>query len=316
MTSRILLCLLFVLPTVSSYTDESINLLARSSSQDTVRRYCVDLAKLPNGHTVNISGFGWHRPYLASPSVNACNITDLQTSLPPSFVRNTLLVLYEHGCKMTEHAWNVEHEYGDDIALMVISNRSNIHYDLTYNTSTMPVSIPVLVFWQKDLDRLNRSYGGNFSSVQLSIGYPVYLPKKFRPAVLLMFLLVLLILLGGNAWAADEFKRKVRHGHGHVQSDSSSTNTSPVSISTHDTVNHGTPDRTGSSNNAESRPIKTENDHLPKNGEPAIIYMPYCIIALILCFAIGWLLLIFYFPKVMIYVLQGKRETSHGRADD
>ena len=33
--------------------------------------------------------------------------------------------------------------------------------------------------------------------------------------------------------------------------------------------------------------------------------MPYCVIVVILCFAVGWLLLIYYFPKVMIYILQG-----------
>ena len=50
---------------------------------------------------------------------------------------------------MTEHAWNVEQQYGKEISLMILTNRTNTHYELTYNTTTMPVSIPVLNFLDK-----------------------------------------------------------------------------------------------------------------------------------------------------------------------
>jgi hypothetical protein len=245
---------------VISYTDDSINLLVRSSNQSTVRRYCVELAKLPNGHTVNITGFGWHFPYLASPSVN------------------------------------VEKLFRKNISLMILTNRTDTSYALTYNTTTMPVSIPVLIFWQNDFNKINKTY----NNIELSIDYPLDMPKKFRPAVLLMFLLVLFILLCGNFWAADEFLRKIKNRNGNFQSESTSLNTSPIINDFRESNNI---------QNETIMPKENNNTHIenrtPRNNEPAIIYMPYFIIALILCFAVGWLLLIYYFPKVMIYILQG-----------
>ena len=65
--------------------------------------------------------------------------------------------------------------------------------------------------------------------IELSIDYPPEIPKKFRPAVLLMFLLVLFILICGNFWAADEFKRKIKNRNIDTQSESTSSNTSPIS---------------------------------------------------------------------------------------
>jgi len=288
---------------IISSTDDSINLLVRSSINSTIRRYCAELAKLPNGHTVNITNFSWHNPYIASQSVNACNITDLKNSLPKTFALKTLLILYEHQCKMTEHAWNVEQQYKENISLMILTNRTNIHYELTYNTTTMPVSIPVLIFLQNDFNKINKTYD-NISSIQISIDYPLELPRKFRPAVLLMFLLVLVILLSGNFWAADEFKRKIKNPNLDTHSESPSTTTGPISN-----------DDQGSSinNNSDSIIIPISNRNTPKqhklpsNNEPGIIHMPYCVIPVILCFAVGWLLLIYYFPKVMIYILQGNR---------
>jgi hypothetical protein len=286
---------------IIGYSDESINLLVRSSSESNIRRYCVDLAKLPNDHIINVTGFGWHNPYIASSSVNACNITDLNHSFPDPLPLHTLLILYEHECKITEHAWNVEQHFGEDISLMIISNRTNTHYELTYNTTAMPVAIPVLVFWQNDLDKINKIYNNNLTNIQISIDYPLVLPKKFRPAVLLMFILVFVILLGGNCWASDEFIRKIKNHNLHSQTETSSCNTSPISTALHDSISNNNQDEAII---PKPNPLKT--NEIPKNSEPAIIYIPYCIIAVILCFAVGWLLLIFYFPKVMIYVLQGK----------
>lgn len=287
--------------------DPSINLLVRSSVNSTNRRYCVQLAKLPNGHTVNVTGFDWHFPYIASPSVNGCNVTDIKQSLPSSFPLNTLLVLAEHQCKMTEQSWNIESVYGPNIILMILTNRTNTNYALTYNTTTMPVSIPVLIFWQKDYDRIENIYG-NVSDVQMTIIYAPDLPKKFRPAVLLMFVLVFCILLCGNFWAADEFVRKIKHR---------SLNTHTESISSNDSTRSTHPPESTINNNVDpSTPATAATrvlEHAPKrkptpsNSEPAILSMPYCIIGMILCFAIGWILLIYYFPKVMIYILQGKR---------
>lgn len=297
---------------VISVTDDSINLLVRSSANSTIRRYCVELAKLPNGHTVNITGFSWHNLHIASPSVNACNTTDLKDSLPPKLPSNTLLILTEHQCKMTEHAWHVEEQYGHNISLMILTNRTNTHYELIYNVTTMPVSIPVLIFVQNDFNRINQTYNkNNLSSLQMSIDYPLELTKKFRPAVLLMFALVLFILLSGNFWAADEFVRKIknRNINSHSESASSTTTTTATtpasndflesSVNNHyDNLNLPKPDENTSTTNKDNKS--------PTNNEPAIIYMPYCIIAVILTFAVGWLLLIYYFPKVMIYILQGK----------
>ena len=117
----LIVLLLTFSPIVIGSDDDSINLLVRSSINSTIRRYCVDLATLPNGVTVNVTGFDWHIPYIASPAVNACNETDLKTSLPDSFAPHTLLILTEHQCKMTEHAWHVQDRYGEKISLMIFS---------------------------------------------------------------------------------------------------------------------------------------------------------------------------------------------------
>jgi hypothetical protein len=286
---------------IISSTDDSINLLVRSSINSTARRYCVELAKLPNGHTVNITNFGWHNPYIASPSVNACNITDLKNSLPNIFPLKTLLILSEHQCKMTEHAWHVEQQYGENISLMILTNRTNTHYELTYNTTTMPVSIPVLIFWQKNFDKINTTYD-NINYIEISIDYPLELPRKFRPAVLLMFLLVFVILICGNFWAADEFIRKIKNLNLNTHSESTSSTTTPIS---NDYRESSIYDNHDGITIPISNPNTPKENQPPSNNEPAIIYMPYCVIAVILCFAVAWLLLIFYFPKVMIYILQG-----------
>lgn len=306
MVMRTVFLLILLSPLVISQTDDSINLLVRSSPDSKTRRYCVELAKLPNGRTVNVTGFGWRTPFIASPAVNACNVTDLNNSLPSSFPPSTILVVSEHQCKMTEHAWHVESKYGRLVSLMILTNRTNTHYELSYNTTAMPVSIPVLIFWQGDFTKMNSTYKG-LNDVQLSINYPPIMHNKFRPAVLLMFLLVFVILLAGNFWAADEFKRKVLNRDAKTHSESSSVNITPNSTDFHDdpTANLRTNGNANDVNHDNSQKITLVDNKTPKNSEPAIIYLPYCIIALILCFAVGWLLLIYYFPKVMIYVLQG-----------
>ncbi|CAF1229027.1 unnamed protein product [Adineta steineri] len=280
--------------------DESVNLLVRSSTEPNVRRYCVSVAKLPNGNTVNITGFGWHNPYIASPMVNGCNVTDLRNLLPSTFPLKTTIILYEHQCKMTEHAWHIESLFGKNISLMILTNRTNTNYELSYNKTAMPVSIPVLIFWINDFNKINKTYT-NISNIEISMNYAPVIEKKFRPAVLLMFLLVLFILLCGNFWAADEFVRKIKHRHTNKENESESVNTSRTSNDNPDTVSNNNPNII-----AESKINKNTNldNKTPSNNEPAIIYMPYCIIALLLVFAVGWLLLIFYFPKVMIYILQ------------
>ncbi|CAF3576242.1 unnamed protein product [Adineta steineri] len=280
--------------------DESVNLLVRSSTEPNVRRYCVSVAKLPNGNTVNITGFGWHNPYIASPMVNGCNVTDLKNLLPNTFPLKTTIILYEHQCKMTEHAWNIESLFGKNISLMILTNRTNTNYELAYNKTAMPVSIPVLIFWINDFNKINKTYT-NISTIEISMNYAPVIEKKFRPAVLLMFLLVLFILLCGNFWAADEFVRKIKHRHTNKENESESVNTSRTSNDNPDTISNNNPNII-----AESKINKNTNldNKTPSNNEPAIIYMPYCIIALLLVFAVGWLLLIFYFPKVMIYILQ------------
>ncbi|UJR33186.1 hypothetical protein I4U23_020641 [Adineta vaga] len=277
-------------------SDDSINLLVRLSTDSTVRRYCADLAKLPNGRTINVTGFGWHNPYIASAAVNACNVTDIDNSLPATLSSDTILILYEHQCKMTEHAWHIETKYKHNISLMIITNRTNTHYELSYNSTAMPVSIPVLIMEQNNFNKVNKTYK-DLNNIQLSINYPPEIPNKFRPAILLMFLLVFLILIAGNYWAADEFKRKVANRVLSSRSESDSTNT-PQSYSEYQEFVANRHDEIIAQNSASSA------DKIPRNNEPAIIYMPYCIIAMILCFAVGWLLLIYYFPKVMIYVLQ------------
>ncbi|CAF2835419.1 unnamed protein product [Rotaria sp. Silwood2] len=301
MATTIILFLILFSQTIISFADDSaINLLVRPSNDSTIRRYCVELAKLPNERTVNITGFGWHIPYIASPSVNACNATNLEYSLPRAFPLKTILILYEHQCKMTEHAWNVEKKFGQNISLMILTNRTNTHYELTYNTTAMPVSIPVLIFVQNDFNNINKTYK-NISNIEISIKNSPDMQQKFRPAILLMFLLVLFILLCGNFWAADEFMRKIRNQNMDTHSESSNVNVTPISNDFQDLT---------SNNTSQDVAIQKENKdtliehNAPRNTEPAIIYMPYCIIALILCFAVGWLLLIYYFPKVMIYILQ------------
>jgi hypothetical protein len=201
---------------------------------------------------------------------------------------------------MTEHAWHVQNQFGLNISLMILTNRTNTHYELTYNTTVMDVSIPVLIFGQNDFNKINKTYN-NISDIQISITYPLEMPKKFRPVVLLMFVLVLFILLSGNFWAADEFVRKIQNRIVNIQSETTSSNITPISNEYPES---------STTNNSEQTTIPkphetTPTNKTPRNNEPAIIYMPYCIIALILCFAVGWLLLIYYFPKVMIYVLQG-----------
>jgi hypothetical protein len=292
MTMRILVFLLLFPPIVHTYTDESINLLVRSSSTSAITRYCIELAKLPNDRIVNITNFGWHIPYLSSPSVNACNISDLNNSLPSSFSSNTILILYEHECKMTEHAWNVEQQFGSGISLMIITNRTNTRYELTYNITTMPVTIPVLIFWENDFIQMSNKYK-NLSSIELSIDYPPDAARKFRPAVLLMFLLVFIILLCGNFWAADEFKSKIKNQR--IDTDYQMSNMNPPPITNEDPLSHMIAKRNSIT------PSETS-----QKTEPAIIPITYCMIALIICFAVGWLLLLYYFPKVMIYILQGK----------
>ncbi len=288
MTTMISVFLLLLPLMVQSYTQSAINLLVRSSTTSNVQRYCIELAKLPNGHVVNITTFGWHVPYLASPSVNACNISDLNNSFPNPFRSNTILILYEHECKMTEHAWNVEEQFGSEISLMIITNRTNTQYELTYNITTMPVSIPVLIFWQNDFIKMTTKYS-NLNSVELSIANPPDLSKKFRPAILLMFLLVCIVLLCGNFWAADEFKNKIKIEDTNPNNQSTNFNSS-----------------------SSSEIITKQNSIVPNEmsheTEPAIIPMTYCIIILIICFAVGWLLLLYYFPTVMIYILQGKSD--------
>ena len=289
---------------VIGYSDYSINLLVRSTTKPTSRRYCVELAKLPNDHVVNVTDFGWHIPYLASPSVNPCNISDLENFLPRTFSSNTILILYEHQCKMTEHSWNVEKHFGQNISLMILTNRTNTRYELTYNKTEMPVSIPVLIFWQNDFDKMNKAYE-NISNIEISISYPLNLPRKFRPAAFLMFLLVFLILLGGNFWAADEFLLKIKDLNNNTQNESASLNTSPRSNECQGSM---TNDNSGQTTIPRVQKNTTDTNKTLQNSDPAIIYLPYCIIGLILCFAVGWLLLIYYFPKIMIYILQGNND--------
>lgn len=309
--SIILLILLFSPALVIGSTDDddddsSINLQTRSSVNATIRRYCVQLAKLPNGRTVDVMGFDWHTPYIVSPSVNACSIDDIKRSLPGSFPSKTLIIVTEHQCKMTEHAWNIQSLYGSNISLMILTNRTNTNYELTYNTTGMPVSIPVLIFWQNDYDRMKTVYG-NLSAIEISITYAPDMPRKFRPAILLMFLLVLCILLSGNFWAADEFIRKIKHQALETPSESTTSNSSSESSNRREPPINNSPGEPVEAP-ARSQTTSPRTKPEPNNSEPAILYMPYCIIVLILSFAIGWILLIYYFPKVMIYILQGMKK--------
>lgn len=286
--SVILLIGLFICVQAST-DDESVNLIVRYLNES--RRYCVEIAQLPNGRAVNVTGFGWHTPYIAAPSVNGCNITDLKNSLPSFFPKETILVIQEHDCKMTQHAWNVEEIFGSEIALMVVTKRANTRFSLTYNVTAMPVSIATLIFYNDDFIQMNKTYQ-NLSETEFSIVYAPEISRKFRPATLLMFLLVFLVLLAGNFWAADEFKRLIQEQR--VTRLDTGERIVPI-------VHQSVPSST--------QPIKSDSvspDQTSEHSEPPIIPMTYCLIAFILCFAVGWLLLIFYFPKVMIYILQGE----------
>ena len=291
-----LVVLLLLLPImVDSYTSGAINLLVRTSTTSDIQRYCIELAKLPNGLVVNTSTFGWRIPYLASPSVNACDVTNLNTSLPSSFSSNTILIVYEHNCKMTEHAWNVQQQFGPNISLMIITNRTDTQYDLSYNTTAMPVSIPVLIFWQDDFNRMTTKYGTSLSSVELSIADPPDLTKTFRPAIILMFLLVFVVLICGNFWAADEFKSKLK-----IEEHQEPNNHLSIIDTSTTTIEEPSPEIITKQNSTVHR------EEMPEKSEPAILPMTYCVIVLIIFFAVGWLLLLYYFPTVMIYILQGK----------
>lgn len=285
-----LVFLLLCCPFVQTYTDSAINLLVRSSTSSDYYRYCIELAKLPNGQTVNVSDFGWYNPYLASSTIDACNATSLNTSLSSTLFSRTMLIIYKHGCTMTEQAWNVEQRFGQ-IALMIITDRQDTSYELTYNTTTMPVSIPVVMFLNSDFDNLKNRYE-NLNSIQLSIDYPVDVGRKFRPAVLLMFLLVLVVLLCGNFWAGDEFKRIMKEHDNDSSSQISSTNSSPR-------VDETAPVQIVTKQNSPRLSEDSEEKKL------AILPMTCCFIILMIFFAVGWLLLLYYFPQVMIYVLQG-----------
>ncbi|CAF4066161.1 unnamed protein product [Rotaria sordida] len=291
MVTIILLFFLLLFPTVLTYTDGSMNLIVRStSSTSDIHRYCIELAKLPNNRTVDIKDFGWYSPYPLSPSFNACNISNFNNSLPNSLLSNTILIIYEHECKMTEHAWNIEQHFKQQISLMIITNRTNTHYELTYNTTTMPVTIPVLIFWKNDFIKMTNTYK-NLSNIELSIDYPFYMTKKFRPSILLIFLLVLIVLLCGNFWAGSEFKNKVKKPNIDTNHELSNLHTTS---STNERVT--------------SRILTKRNSIVPnepfENNEPAVLPMTCCIMIIIICFAVGWLLLLYYFPKVMIIILQ------------
>lgn len=299
MTVIILFFLFLLSPIVHSYTEDSINLLVRSPTTSDIQRYCIELARLPNNRTINVTAFDWHRPYVSSPSVNACNISDLNSSLPNSFPSNTILIVYEHDCKMTEHAWNVESKFGSGISLMIITNRTNTNYELTYNITTMPVTIPVLIFWTNDFIKMNNKYS-NISSIELSIDYPPDVSRKFRPAILLMFLLVFIVLICGNFWAADEFKYRVNNEYFEADSHISNSNTT-----TERPVSEIITDERSLSRAPHKRNSITSSE-MSQQKEPAVIPVTYCVVVLIICFAVGWLLLLYYFPKVMIYVLQGE----------
>lgn len=284
-------CLLLFPLMVHGYTDGSINLLVRSVGASHIHRYCIELAQLPNEKTVDVPTFGWRKPYLSSPSINACNISTLNQSFPQNLSSNTMLILYEHQCKITEQAWHVEKVFGSRIALMIITDRTNTQYELIYNVTEMPVSIPVVVFWSHDFSKLTARYS-DLNSVEFSIAYPPDLAATFRPAVLLMFVLVFFILLCGNLWAADEFKKLIKK----EDTDTSASELTP-----------SPPSRKYERRN--SQMMIRRNSAAPseksEKAKPAVIPMTYCIIAVILCVAVGCLLLLFYFPTVMIYILQG-----------
>jgi len=299
-TVTVLLFLLFPIH-IFCYTNTAINLLVRSPSDST--RYCIDVATLPNGRYVNVTYFGWRKPYLASSSVNPCDVSTLNQTFPNGFSSNTMLILYEHDCKMTEHAWNVQTAFGSNISLMIITTRTDTQYELTYNTTAMPVSIPVAVFWQEDFKKLQNRFK-NFDTIELSIAYPPDDSRKFRPAVLLMFLLVFFVLLCGNLWAADEFKKKIQVDK--PKENIQQTPPPPTSSTLANTNNR--PLTRILSKNGSISPSEISSTDVSSKAEPAVIPITCCVIIIIICFAVGWLLLLYFFPSVMIYILQGKYE--------
>jgi len=183
---------------------------------------------------------------------------------------------------MTEQSWNIEKQFGQQIVLMIITKRTNTKYQLTYNSTTMPVTIPVVIFWENDFIKMSKKYN-NLSNIELSIDYSLNTRRTFRPAIILMFLLVLIVLLCGNFWAADEFKKKIQDQDMDTKSQLTSA---PVHI------------------------IAKQNTIAPslgsQNKELAVLPMTCCFIIIMICFAVGWLLLIYFFPQVMIYILQGR----------
>lgn len=308
MARMIIIFLFLLLPMIDCYTTTSINLLVRSLTTSYIQRYCIELAKLPNDRVINITNFGWHTPYLFSSSVNACNISDLNASLPNSFPSNTILIIYENNCKMTEHAWNVQTQFGSEISLMIITNRTNTQYELTYNITTMPVSIPVLIFWTNDFNAMLNKYS-NLNSIELSIDNPPDVSKKFRPSIILMFLLVLFVLLCGNFWAADEFKYRINEQYMETDSQLSNSNTSSQSSRPTTTERSSSSQVITNERSLSYRTTKRNSvtpSELSQKMKPAVIPMTYCVVVFIILFAVGWLLLLYYFPKVMIYILQGK----------
>ncbi|UJR14001.1 hypothetical protein I4U23_001001 [Adineta vaga] len=276
-------------PVVHCYTDEAINLLVHSNTASEDYRYCIELAKLPNGQTVNITDFGWYTPYLLSTTINACNLTNLNNSLPSSLPSKTMLIIYEHACTMTEQSWNIEQRYSQ-IALMIITERKDTSYELTYNSTTMPVSIPVLMFLSTDFNSMKNRFE-TLNNIKLSIDYPVDTSRKFRPAILLMFLLVFVVLLCGNFWAADEFKKNMKDSNAILSSQPSSADSTPR-------VDRTVPVQIVPKQNSP----RLNNDSEEKGL--AILPMTCCFIVLMIVFAVGWLLLLYFFPQVMIHILQ------------
>jgi hypothetical protein len=273
----------------NGYTDESINLLVRSVDTARIHRYCIEPTHLSNGRRVNISRFGWRTPFIASAVVDPCNISHLQQSLPSSLPANTMLILHEHNCRITRQVSNVQATFGRNLSLIIISERTNTRYTLTSTLSDTSVTIPTFILWKKDFQRMNDFYGNLSNTIELSVGYPPIMLKRFRPATLLMFVLVFVVLLVGNHWAADQFRRCKTEQH--VNDASTLANSSS-------TVNQ-----------SDSSQIISKTDAVTSNEssddlEPAIIPMTYCIVVFILLFAVTWLLLIYYFPNIMIYVLQ------------
>ncbi|CAF4806465.1 unnamed protein product, partial [Rotaria magnacalcarata] len=74
--------------------------------------------------------------------------------------------------------------------------------------------------------KLNNKYR-HLTDIELSIAFPPDIMKTFRPGVLLMFLLILIILLFGNFWAADEFKNKLKDHNKNIDQELSNINATP-----------------------------------------------------------------------------------------